>query len=328
MDQGISNVPTRVLDSSGNVFREFADGEALGGISTGEWLALAGIDSLSEPLVMPFFRSGVKEEQPALRLAGAVLLLRFSYSNYRSWEIFSNPRCDVTVEQVPTAWGYEGTDLVYDARLQSAVERTRTGVKFQILQQGQYGQSRWENVVLRLVEALVLFGFARVLTDLVARYALYGQTYLDFVVKPVDLRPGKDFVVPSSLHGGSGRCAGAGGDGGKVTPMPDDQNEEPVPGGLLARGSSVDEVAPRAPRSVVGGGAAEVHQGGQHQEARVTADHHVLHVDDSAGTAHSGETANAVQQPRKAESGGGTAHVQAPGEVNGGGSDQQVKLQG
>lgn len=110
---------TRVLDSDGSVFRDFPAGEALGGISIGKWLSLAGVSSLSQPLIMPFFRGGVASEQPALRLAGTVLLVRMTYSNYRSWEFFSDPRCDVTVEQVPTAWGYEGTDLVYDVKLQA-----------------------------------------------------------------------------------------------------------------------------------------------------------------------------------------------------------------
>ncbi len=261
MSQGLSNVRTRILNQDGTVFREFKAGEALGGISIAQWLALAGVGSLDEPLVMPFFRGGVKEEQPALRLAGTVLLLRMTYSNYRSWELFADPRCDVTVEQVPTAWGYEGTDLVYDAVLQSPVERTRTGVKLQIIQQGQYGQSRWENVILRLVEALVLFGLARVLTDMVARYCLYGREYVCSVVEEVDLRD----------DGGSGKGGSQQAQGGSTKVVPG-SGETPLLPGSDTTAAQSNEIASVPAQEKAG---PPQHEKGGHA---------VLVVDDSSGS--------------------------------------------
>lgn len=158
-------------------------------------------------------------------------------------------------------------------------------MKLQILQQGQYGQSRWENVILRLVEALVLFGFARVLTDMVARYVLYGDCYIEAVVHKVDLR-----VKPISEAGGGGA--------GKVAPGGVSND---VPAGIFTVPSS--EQGQGEPSAASTGGVGSVKGGEQSRAGRASGEHQVLQVDDSGGDmgkamSPSGESGKALLNQR------------------------------
>lgn len=272
MGTGLTNVHTRVLDQAGNVAHEFPDEAIMGGISTGEWLRLGGVDTLDERVVQPFFRGGVREEQPMRRLTGVVLLLRMTYTNYRPWEISPSPRCDVTVEALPSTWGFLGTDSGWDAVAGGPVQRTRTAVKLQVIHQGSVGQSKWENVVLRLVEAVVLFGLAHAVTGCLARCCLYRQSYLPAVVQRIHLRADGKLRLQNggsmwdSAVGGSGSLRQRGsGRRDAADDAPDAKGGAFDPHGLVAlpptagktavvspQGQTVVQVAPR---EQVGGAA-------------------------------------------------------------------------
>ena len=201
MDSGLTNVHTRVLREDGSVRAAFPDGAFLSRLTMADWLLLGGVPDLNAKHIMEWFRGGRPSEQPTYRLTGLVLLLRMEYSNYRPWELWPDPRCDITVRALPGAWGFLGTDQVMDRHLDIPVQRTRTGITLQIIHGGTLGRPRWEHVILRLVEAIVLFGLAHLVTEALARHVLYRSSFAAAVSDEVVLGPGAARGPKRSLRG-------------------------------------------------------------------------------------------------------------------------------
>lgn len=165
--RGRQNVPTVIVNREGKVLREFADQAILTGISIGDWLEMAGVSLNS---VNP--QEEIGPPHPTFRLTGAVLMVRMVYTNLRRWELpYYRPLCTVTVEALPVAWGFMGSEVQPVVAADGTVKRAsvqRTGVRLQFIQSGSIGRLDIFQIVLRLIEASVLFSIAAFATDFVA----------------------------------------------------------------------------------------------------------------------------------------------------------------
>ena len=85
---------------------EFAEDQFIYGLTVADYLALAGVD-LDQRNIQRWLRGGVPDQSPFYRFTGVVILVRMIYSNMRSWE-FPSPQCEIKVQLVPSAWGFEG----------------------------------------------------------------------------------------------------------------------------------------------------------------------------------------------------------------------------
>jgi len=189
---GQHNVETIVKHRNGSVAKHFPQGSIITGISIREWLEIAGVsldaDNPQDATSPPY---------PKYRVTGLVLLVRMVYSNLRRWELpYYRPQCHVTVEALPQAWGFLGGSLSTASvnGTDVAAVTVRTGVRLQVIQSGSIGAFDIIQLILRLVEASVLFGFARFATDTIAenRCCLGGR----FVARTTDQDSTDQFVTP------------------------------------------------------------------------------------------------------------------------------------
>jgi hypothetical protein len=187
LPNGVVNARTIVRNKAGDVIAQFGEGELVTGVSVGKWLAFAGV-SLDDRNIQPWLRGGALAEMPHYRSTGVVLLLRLQYTNLRPWEApglgIGAPLCEITVERLPIAWGLVGATKEYDAD-RGPLAVTRIGVKLQLVHAGSVGRADAFTIIMRLVEATVLLAVAGAVTDRVARYWLYRDTYHSVIVSNV-----------------------------------------------------------------------------------------------------------------------------------------------
>jgi hypothetical protein len=148
---------------------------------------MADID-LDDYNVQPWIRGGDLAYQPRLRLTGVALLIRMEYTTHRMWEWpsskYGSPLCTITVERVPTAWGFLGSSNTYMPGV-GPVFLTQTGIKLQFVPGGLVGVFDPFSVVLRLIEAVVLFGIAEYITDKLAQHVFHRGIYHSVFVSHV-----------------------------------------------------------------------------------------------------------------------------------------------
>lgn len=189
LQAGIVNPHTIVRTKNKEVVQEFPAGSILGGIKLHQWLRAAGI-TLDDRNIQPWIRGGRPDQSPFYRITGAVLLLSVKYTNLRTWELPSvgagSPRADITVELLPTAWGFIGSTPVDDPILGPSVSY-QTGVKLQFVFTGSVGVVSVFEIIMRFVEGQVLLGVALLVTRLLAELWLHRHSY-DEVVVPVITR--------------------------------------------------------------------------------------------------------------------------------------------
>jgi hypothetical protein len=171
---GQQNVETFLHSRNGSVVKQFPAGSIITGLTVKDWLTLAGVDLEAEnpqdAIARPF---------PRYRVTGVILLVRMVYSNLRRWELpYYRPQCHISVEALPQAWGFlGGTTGSAPGNGQSIT--VRTGVRVQVIQSGTIGAFDIIQLILRLVEASVLFGFARFATDVLAeRQCCLGRRFV------------------------------------------------------------------------------------------------------------------------------------------------------
>jgi len=187
LSEGISNPATVLKSKDGRVLRTFPAGTIISGLSVGDFLQMAGID-LDDYNVQPWIRGGDLAFQPRFRLTGVALLVRMEYTTHRMWEWpsskYGSPLCTITVERVPTAWGFLGSSNSYMPGA-GPVLLTQTGIKLQFVPGGLVGVFDPFSVVLRLIEAVVLFGIAEYITDKLAQHVFHRGIYHSIFVSHV-----------------------------------------------------------------------------------------------------------------------------------------------
>jgi hypothetical protein len=208
--EGVVNPRTLVRSKSGELLATFEEGSILGGLPLSAWMRFAGGASLEARNIQPWIRGGVPTESPFFRTTGMVLLLRVAYSNLRMGELPSlqaagRPQADVTIEVLPTAWGFIGSVTEYDAASSQLVSVSRMGIKIQIIFSGEVGVYSASELVRRIVEAIVLLGAAAFVTEAVARWGVYRGRDGAFQRIVVDHAEEEEL-----LKGGKGLGGGAG----------------------------------------------------------------------------------------------------------------------
>jgi hypothetical protein len=186
LTRGRTNSRVHLKTKEGKILRMYEEGQIFAGFPMAEWLRLAGAD-LDARNIQPWVRGGVPEQSPFFRATGLVLLIRMHYTNLRTWNWptlspVGDPLCEVTVEIAPNAWGYLGSLSAFDPVV-GPVTVQRTGIKAQLVFSGSVGSFDVPTIILRLVEALVLFGLSQVLTDLLARHVLHRRIFKDAFMK-------------------------------------------------------------------------------------------------------------------------------------------------
>jgi hypothetical protein len=112
-----------------------------------------------------------------------------------------DPRADVTIEVLPTAWGFLGGTLGFDRLTNEPITVVRCGVKLQMVFSGQVGKPSAIEVIRRVIEGIVLFGVAEFLTRCVARWLVYGKRFEDITRDKVDMERAKVFDKDGGLIG-------------------------------------------------------------------------------------------------------------------------------
>ena len=98
-----------------------------------------------------------------------------------------DPRADVTLEVLPTAWGYLGGTLGFDNDSNEPITIVRCGVKLQMVFSGLVGKPSVIELIRRAIEGVVLFGVAEFLTRNLARWLIYGKRFEDIATEEVDM---------------------------------------------------------------------------------------------------------------------------------------------
>jgi hypothetical protein len=181
LQNGITNPSTTLSKKDGKTYQIFSKDQIFGPVAMFDVLKLSGV-SLDDRNIQPWYRGGDPSQSPFYRVSGIVLIMRIEYSNFRQYEFAGSPRsgrpqAQVTVEALPSAWGFLGRSQSFDPQTLEPVSIRRTGIKVQIIFSGQYGRFDFVQLVRRILEGVVLFGMASYGTEMIARWLIYRTSY-------------------------------------------------------------------------------------------------------------------------------------------------------